>query len=188
MKKIKYVTQLYLSIDAPNKEILKEIDNPLFSDYWERMLKSLDLLKTRNYRTCIRLTLIKGENITDLDGYANLIKRGSPDLIELKSYMWVGASQKHYGVENMPTLEEIKEFTNKLLEKIPEYELISEHKHSCVVLLIKKSLKKKRWINFPKFFDLVENNKEFNTKDYSSKSIEPNECDIPSTLKHGASH
>ena len=175
IEKIDNVTQLYLSIDAPNKELLKEIDKPLFLDYWERMLKSLDLLKTRKYRTCIRLTLIKNENMTDIDGYTNLIKRGEPNFIELKSYMWVGASQKFYSIESMPRLEEIKEFSKKLLEKLPEYELISEHKPSCVLLLIKKSLKKKQWINFPKFFDLANNNKEYKTEDYCSISIEPNE-------------
>jgi tRNA wybutosine-synthesizing protein 1 len=174
IEKIKNVTQLYLSIDAPNKELMKEIDKPLFPDYWERMNKCLDLLKTRNYRTCIRLTLIKGENITDIEGYSKLINKGQPDFIELKSYMWVGASQKHYGVENMPRQNEIKDFMNELLVLLPEYEYISEHKPSNVVLLIRKSLKKKQWINFPKFFELIESGKEFDTKDYCSLSIEPN--------------
>ena len=34
IEKIDKVTQLYLSIDAPNKEKLKNIDRPLFDDYW----------------------------------------------------------------------------------------------------------------------------------------------------------
>lgn len=168
IKKIDKVTQLYLSIDAPNKEMLKKIDRPLFEDYWERMLECLDLLKTRNYRTCIRLTMIKNENMCMEDEYAELIRRGDPDFVELKSYVWVGASQKHYGVENMPKMNDIKEFMNRLLEKLPEYEYIREHATSRAILLIKKSLKRKYWINFPKFFELIESEKEFSAEDYCS--------------------
>lgn len=36
MRNMVPVTQFYVSIDAPNKEILKKIDRPLFKDYWER--------------------------------------------------------------------------------------------------------------------------------------------------------
>ncbi len=175
IEKINHITQLYLSIDAPNKELMKKIDRPMFPDFWERMLACLDLLKTRKYRTCIRLTLIKDENMTDLQGYADLINRGSPDFVELKSYMWVGASQDYYKVQNMPRLPEINDFTKQLLALIPEYEYISEHKPSGVVLLIRKSLNKKNWINFPKFFDLANNNKEYVTEDYCSLEMQPNE-------------
>ena len=44
IRDLKPVTQLYISIDAPNKELLKEIDVPLFDDYWERLNDSLDHL------------------------------------------------------------------------------------------------------------------------------------------------
>ncbi|MBS3066329.1 4-demethylwyosine synthase TYW1 [Candidatus Pacearchaeota archaeon] len=174
IEKINKVTQLYLSIDAPNKELMEKIDRPLFSDFWERMEKCLDLLKTRDYRTCIRLTLIKNENMMDLKGYVDLIKKGDPDVIELKSYMWVGASQNYYKVENMPHMEEIREFSKELIKLLPEYEYIREHIPSRVVLLAKKSLKKKVWINFPKFFRLLETGKEFKAEDYCSRTIMPN--------------
>ena len=175
LKKIKNCTQLYLSIDAPNKELMKQIDRPLFPDFWERTLKSLDILKTRNYRTCIRLSLIKNENMIDLEGYANLITRGSPDVIELKSYVWVGASQNYYKPENMPFMDDVRTFAKNLANILPEYEISKEHIPSRVILLIKKSLNKKRWINFPKFFDLVNSKKKFTAEDYSSNVMESNE-------------
>ncbi len=174
IKKIDKATQLYLSIDAPNKELMKKIDRPLYKDFWERMLECLDLLKTRDYRTCIRLTLIKDENMTDLKGYADLINRGNPDFIELKSYMWVGESQRNYKPQNMPFMNDIRTFSKELLQYLPDYEIMREHIPSRVVLLIKKSLKKKCWIDFPKFFNLIENNKSFPAEDYCSKSIMPN--------------
>ena len=175
IKKIDKVTQLYLSIDAPNKELMKKIDNPLFQDYWERMFECLDLLKTRTYRTCIRLTMIKNENMCDEKGYAELIKRGNPDFVELKSYVWVGASQKFYKTQNMPYIEDMKKFMDQLLKYLPEYEYLREHKPSRAILLIKKSLNKKAWINFPKFFELIESGKKFKAEDYCSKIMKPNE-------------
>ena len=174
IKKIKNVTQLYLSIDAPTKEKLKEIDRPLFEDYWKRMNKCLDLLATRRYRTCIRLSLIKNENMENCEGYAKLIRKGSPDFVELKSYMWVGESQKFYKVENMPYMEDMKEFTKKILEFLPEYEYLSRHEPSRAILLGKKSLNKKHFINFPKFFEFVESGKDFVSKDYCSNVMESN--------------
>ncbi len=175
IKKINKVTQLYLSIDAPNKELMKKIDRPLFHDFWERMLNCLELLKTRTYRTCIRLTMIKNENMCNPKGYANLIDKGKPDVIELKSYVHVGAGREYYKQENMPTLQEMKIFLNKLLKYLPEYEFLRQHSPSRAILLIKKSLNKKSWINFPKFFDLIENNKSFKAEDYCSEIIMPNE-------------
>ena len=175
IKKIDKVTQLYLSIDAPNKKLMKKIDRPLFSDFCERMLKCLDILKTRDYRTCIRLTMIKNENMHDEKGYAELIRRGNPDFVELKSYVWVGASQNYYLVKNMPTMNEMKKFMNKLLKKLPEYEYMREHLPSRAILLMKKSLNKKAWINFPKFFELIESGKKFNAEDYCSEIMKPNE-------------
>ncbi|MBI2629058.1 4-demethylwyosine synthase TYW1 [Candidatus Pacearchaeota archaeon] len=174
IKKIDKVTQLYLSIDAPNKKLMEKIDRPLYKDFWQRMEECLDLLKTRSYRTCIRLTLIKNENMTDLQGYADLINRGKPDFIELKSYVWVGESQRNYKPSNMPFMDDVRQFSKKLLEYLPDYEIMREHIPSRVVLLIKKSLKKKCWIDFPKFFQLLEQNKPFTAEDYCSKVMMPN--------------
>ena len=174
IEKIKNVTQLYLSIDAPSKERLKNIDRPLFSDYWERMNKCLDLLATRRYRTCIRLTMVKKENMENYEDYAELIRRGSPDFIELKSYVWVGESQKNYRVQNMPYIEDMKDFTKRLLEFPPEYEYLSRHESSRAILLGRRSLNKKHWINFTKFFDLVNSRADYKSEDYCSEKMEDN--------------
>jgi tRNA wybutosine-synthesizing protein 1 len=47
IKKLKTATQLYVSIDAPNKELLKKIDRPLFPDFWKRLNESLNELKKK---------------------------------------------------------------------------------------------------------------------------------------------
>lgn len=56
------VTQLYVSIDAPNPDALKKTGRPLFSDYWDRLMASLDALAGRSERTVARLTLVNKWN------------------------------------------------------------------------------------------------------------------------------
>jgi len=152
IRDLELVTQLYISVDAPNKELLKKIDKPLFSDYWERLNKSLEYMSEKKYRKAVRLTCIKDWNMCDEKGYATLIKKGDPDFIEIKAYMWVGASQERLQISNMPEHKEVKEWGIKLAEMLPDYEYVSEHVPSRVILLAKKNFHKKTWINFDKFF------------------------------------
>lgn len=174
IKTLRPVTQLYLSIDAPTKELLKEVDIPLFQDFWERMNESLDNLSKKNGRTCIRLTMIKGINMIHPELYANLIKKGDADFIEVKSYMHVGKSQERLSRDNMPLHEEIIEFSKELIKYLDDYEIVSEHIPSRVVMFAKKKFKIdgvwKTWIDFEKFDELVKSGKEFCALDYSRKT------------------
>jgi len=99
IKNLVPITQLYLSVDAPNKVLLKEVDKPLFSDYWERLNQSLTYLSEKKARTCIRVTCIKEMNMTDLQGWADLINKGSPDFLEVKGYMFIGASRQRLSLK-----------------------------------------------------------------------------------------
>jgi hypothetical protein len=45
------VTQLYISVDAANKDSLQAVDRPLFKDFWERFLSCIDVLKAKGQRT-----------------------------------------------------------------------------------------------------------------------------------------
>ena len=152
IKDLKLVTQLYISVDAPNKELLKEIDKPLFTDYWERLLKSLEYMSQKKYRTVIRLTMIKDQNMIDYEGYADLIKFGNPDFIEVKGYSWLGASKERMKRTNVPTHDEVKEWSTILLDYISDYEYVSEHLPSRVILLAKKKFNKNTLIDFDGFF------------------------------------
>ncbi len=174
IRSMKPITQLYISVDAPTKDLLKNVDKPLFKDYWERLLESLDVLAQKKQRTCIRLTIVKGINDVDLEKYAELIHRGNPDFLEIKSYMFVGASMERLQRENMPDHEYIVEFSKKLVAFLPEYEICSEHVPSRVVMLAKKKFKHAdgwyTWIDFPKFEELVRSGKECATDDYLKKT------------------
>ncbi len=153
IKNLLPITQLYISIDAPNKKLLKELDKPLFSDYWERFLLSLDYMAKRKDRTAVRLTCVKGVNMCDEKGYSELIKMADPDFIEIKGYMYVGASRERLSLDNMPKSDEIREWSYEILKYLDDYEFVSEHLPSRVVLLAKKKFNKKTWIDFNKFFD-----------------------------------
>ncbi len=159
IRDLKPVTQLYISLDAPEQQMLKQIDLPLFSDYWERLNKSLEYLAQKKQRTCIRLTIVKGINDVHHQRYAEMIRKGGPDFIEVKSYMHVGPSQQRLQRENMPLHEEIIEFSQELLKFLPEYEIVSEHIPSRVVMFAKKKFKIDNswhtWIDFEKWQELV---------------------------------
>jgi len=164
------VTQLYISVDAPTKDMLKDVDKPLFKDNWERLLQSLDYMAQKKQRTCIRLTMIKGINNKDYEKYAELINRGNTDFVEVKSYMFIGPSTQRLQRENMPLHEEIIVYTKELLKYLPDYEIVAEHIPSRVVMLAKKKFKKDgkwyTWIDFPKYHELVNSEEDFTTDDY----------------------
>ena len=165
------VTQLYLSLDAPTKEMLKKIDVPLFADYWERLNASLKYLSQKKGRTCMRLTVVKGENDVLPEKYAELIRKGDPDFIEVKGYMFVGASRQRLSKENMPWHEDVVEFTQQLMQHLPEYAIVTEHMPSRVVMFAKKEFMIKgkwhTWIDFEKWHKLALSGKDFTSLDFA---------------------
>lgn len=164
------VTQLYISLDAPNKEMLKKVDVPLFQDYWERLNKSLEHMAEKPHRTCIRLTLIKNMNMIEPDNYAKLIEKADADFLEIKAYMFVGASRQRLSKTNMPLHEEVVAYSKELVDHLPGYEIVSEHIPSRVVMLAKKKYKKDgrwhTWIDFPRWHELVNSEGDINSDNY----------------------
>jgi len=138
-------TQLYLTLPAPNKEIYLKTCNPIIDNGWEKINESLALLKKFN-RSCIRLTLVKGINMINPEGYAELIKKANPDFVELKAYMFVGHSQLRLEIKNMPFHEDIKEFAESITKSIG-WKIIAEKPESRVILLMKED-KKDRLLKF----------------------------------------
>ncbi|KAK5133721.1 hypothetical protein LTR08_007475 [Meristemomyces frigidus] len=139
------VTQLYVSIDASNKDSLRRIDRPLHRDFWERFLRCMDILKAKRFthRTVFRLTLVKGFNIDEeAEGYAALVARALPAFVEVKGVTFCGTSAK--GTEgltmgNVPFYHEVQAFVlaleAALLRRGLDYGIAAEHAHSCCVLL-----------------------------------------------------
>ncbi|XP_014669662.1 PREDICTED: S-adenosyl-L-methionine-dependent tRNA 4-demethylwyosine synthase-like [Priapulus caudatus] len=85
IRSIDPVTQLYVSVDASSKETLKKVDRPLFRDFWQRFLDSLQALADKRQRTVFRLTIVKSWNADEIQGYADLVEIGKPEFIEIKA-------------------------------------------------------------------------------------------------------
>ena len=180
LERLKQVTQLYVSIDASNKESLRRIDRPLHRDYWERFTRCLDILREKRsrQRTVFRLTLVKGFNIEDeIEGYADLVTRGLPCFVEIKGVTYCGTSTSSKAgltMQNVPFYEEICTFVTALDEALKkrglEYGIAAEHAHSCCVLLASTAFKRDgKWctrIDYGKFFELLESGQEFGPEDY----------------------
>lgn len=126
--------QLYLSLDAPTKKIYNDVCQPQISEGWDNLNQSLDTLASFNSRTCIRTTCVKGRNMTNPEKYAELIKKASPDFVEIKAYMCVGSSRHRLTPDNMPTFEEVKSFAQKIGENCGK-KIVNESEVSRVVLL-----------------------------------------------------
>lgn len=129
-------TQLYLSIQAPNKEVYLKLCRPLIPHAWEKFNESLELLKTFSCPTVLRLTAVKGYNMIDPEGYAELIDKADATYVEVKSYMHVGFSRGRLRYENMPTHTDIKNFALEL-SRLTGYKIVDESPESRVVLLSK---------------------------------------------------
>lgn len=173
------VTQLYVSIDASNKESLKKIDRPLFRDFWDRFLNSLKALSAKGQRTVYRLTLVKAWNTDEMQGYADLVALGNPDFIEIKGVTYCGTSKAStLTMNNVPWHEEVVSFVQQLADLLPNYGIASEHEHSnCVLLANKKFLVNGdwwTWIDYEMFHNLItdynKSGKSFTSLDYMAKS------------------
>jgi len=94
-------------------------------------------MKDLNCRRTLRLTLTKGINMENPKEYGDFIKKLHFDFIEVKGYMWVGYSRQRLKKENMPSNDEIKEFSKKLCE-YGNLKFIDEQVRSNVVLLMRE--------------------------------------------------
>lgn len=193
------ITQLYVSVDAPTPESLVAIDRPLFSDAWDRLKQSLASLKAKGQRTVARLTVVKGWNSDEIEGYAKLVALGHVSLVEVKGVTFCGKSDaSNLNMSNTPWHHEVVELTRTLkleLEKLrsqdgyqdlPKYDLACEHKHSCSVLLARVDQFAvddpatgertwKTWIDYDKFHELaarVEDDPSFSfqVEDYTAET------------------
>ncbi|MCX6664539.1 MAG: 4-demethylwyosine synthase TYW1 [Euryarchaeota archaeon] len=131
-------TQLYVSVVAPDEETYKKICAPLIPNGWEKLNQTLELLPSLSTRTVIRHTLVNGWNMddSDIEKYAKLDEKASPQFIEPKGYVFVGSSRIRMTLANMPKYPMIKHFGEKLAENLG-YELAMEKAESLVVLLTK---------------------------------------------------
>ena len=135
-------TQLYLTLPAPDEKTYKKSCAPLVKGGWQKIMQSLRLLN-KFKRSAIRLTLARGINMANPEGYAKLIKLATPNFVELKAYMAVGFSRQRLGMKFMPAHIEILKFAKKVA-KAAGLKIISQKPESRVALLMKRDSKARK--------------------------------------------
>ena len=123
--------QLYISLDAPDRETYMAVCRPL-GDYWERVNESLSLLGTR--RSAVRITLVEDLNDFAPEKYAALVQESGASFVEVKGYMYLGYSRNRLARENMPEHERVRSFADKIAEAC-DYRFKDENPLSRVVCL-----------------------------------------------------
>lgn len=129
-------TNLYISVYGPNAEVFEKAARPLTPDAWDRLMESLDLVPSFSCRTIMRLTMVKGLNMVDPEGYARLVDRARPHFLELKGYTWVGESQRRLPITAMPRMGELEEFAARL-GALTGYQVKVKDEKSRVVMLVR---------------------------------------------------
>ena len=138
-KKKQLPTQLYISVNTPNKEMYDKFHRSSKKDAWERLNKSLKIMSTliEKTRTVFRMNLVLELNMNKgmAEQYAEMIKKTNPMFVEIKGFMSVGFARQRLGYERMPYHKDIVDFSKELLKFLPEYKFLDEKKESRVVLL-----------------------------------------------------
>lgn len=126
-------TNMYITLAANNEKMYNNVCNPVINNGWEKLNKSLRLLKEFN-TSVLRLTLIKSLNMKNPKKYAKIIDKTKPTYIEAKAFMAIGGARERLGVQYMPTHKNSKEFAKKI-QKHSSYKIKQEKQDSRVVLL-----------------------------------------------------
>ncbi len=109
-------TQFYLSLIAYDEDLYKRINRPRLKDGWKRLNEGIETFKDNPSKKVVRITLVRGYNLEEPERFAPLIEAAEPDYIEPKGYVHVGYSRRRLERSDMPTLDEVLEFSRRLSE------------------------------------------------------------------------
>lgn len=140
LKKLhKMPTNLYISLEATNNEMHKELNLPVKKSYWKGINESLKVVSKlgKKTNTVARITCIKGLNMEKPEDFISLLEKGKFKYVEAKAYMFLGESRKRLQEKNMPLHKQVQEFA-KALEENSDYRIKDEREDSRIVLLEKK--------------------------------------------------
>ncbi len=147
-------TQMYVSIQAPNRELYGRITRAKnLTATWDNFMEFLSIFSNLKTRRIFRLTLVKELSLTAAEDYAGLIKIGKPHYVEVKGFSYVGGARNEkrgLSYQQMPMKSEIMAFAKELAEKAG-YIVVDYHDHSNVALLcVDSEAAKARIIKFRK--------------------------------------
>jgi len=144
LKKNQLPTQLYVSINTPNKELYNKFHRSSIKNAWKKLNETLEIFPKLigKTRTVFRMNLVKDLNMFSEQAgeYAELIKKSNPRFIEIKGFMSVGFARERLGYDRMPTNKEMEYFIKILIKELKkiglsEYKLLDEHEFSRAYVL-----------------------------------------------------
>ncbi len=133
-------TQLYVSVNSPNRELYSRFHRSSIKDAWEKLDETLKLMNKINgkTRTVFRMNLVKELNMLPEHAkeYAELIKKANPLFVEIKGFMSVGFARERLGYEKMPASKEMEDFIKILIKELgKEWRLLDKHEFSRAYVL-----------------------------------------------------
>jgi len=132
-------TQLYVSVDAPDRGTFEDTVKAVEDDAWERLIETLDVLAAKaETRTVIRTTLVEGHNMHRPAWYAAMCDRADADFVELKAYMHVGHSRGRLDRESMPDHADVRAFAEAMRAHLPDHDVMREVPASRVAMLARE--------------------------------------------------
>ncbi len=142
-------TQLYLSTNAPNKEVFQLVNRPKYEDAWERWNTSLKIISGLDTRSVLRITLIRGYNCSDdlIPEYSKMVRDSDIHFIEAKSYMHIGRSTNRLERSDMLEMSEVRHFADKVARYSQTYSIMDESDISRIVVLQNQNRPINRWIS-----------------------------------------
>ena len=152
------ITQLYITVPAPDKETYEKMCDPLLKNGWEKIGESLQLLKHFK-RSVIRLTVGKEMNMHAPEKYAEILKDVGFKWLEVKAAMPIGFAQYRITQDNFASHEEIMEFAQKIAD-ILGLKVIDQKENSRVALVAKED-SPERFLKFdwdkPEYDEFIKN-------------------------------
>lgn len=112
-------TNLFISVYATNPEDYAKVTRSVVPDPFKKVVESLSLMDRFNERGCrtiFRMTVVKGLNMKDPEGYASLIKLSRAQFVEVKGYAWLGESRMRLPQSASPSYPELLTFAEKVTE------------------------------------------------------------------------
>jgi len=151
LEKKQLPTQLYVSVNAPNKKIYDEFHRSTKKNAWKKLNETLELFPSlrKKTRTVFRMNLILDLNMNKeyVREYALLIKKSKPLFVEIKGFMSIGFARQRLGYDRMPKFEDVFNFSKLISEELKklgeDYKILNTHEFSRVAVLgkNKKDLK-----------------------------------------------
>ena len=145
-KKKQLPTQLYVSLNASNKELYDKWHNSKEKNAWKKFNETLRLFPKLKTRKVIMMTLVRVLNDKEeyIRNFVKLILITKPNFVEVKSFMSIGFSRYRLGYEKMLSHKEVKDYSKKLVKELGnDYKILDEQEISRIVLIGKNRNKMK---------------------------------------------